>query len=158
MLKRTQQEIKARYEARRSADFLGFESNEYLKYLSWENAYPYLSADAKEEDWKKKTEDPLKVMGDYMEFAWDKANNCRGISAVRSIEHMIAWLWLAGKGTLLTKVEKEYKTNYQFYGKPILKTICVAFKWDWDKRDSGQWVNSEDELEWDVEEDEKSGP
>ena len=155
MLKRTQTEIKAQYEARAGADPFWFEAQEYLRYLTWESVEPYLSADAKEEDWKKETKDPLKVMEDYMEFAWGKANVCRGISACRSIEHMLAWLWLAGKDVFLAKVEGEYKSNYQQYGKPILKMICEHFKWDWEKQDSGQWVNSEDELEWDVEEDEK---
>jgi len=36
---------------------------------------------------------------DYMPFAWEKANDERGLSAIRSIEHMKAWTWLLNDGT-----------------------------------------------------------
>jgi len=59
----------------------------------------------------------------YMSFAWEKANDKRGISANRSIDHFKGWLWLLGdeEGTEYLKV------NYIPYGKPGLAYICKKY-------------------------------
>ena len=65
----------------------------------------------------------IKVMKNYMSFAWDKANNKRGISANRSIDHFKGWLWLLGDEEGI-----EYlKANYASYGKPGLTYICKKY-------------------------------
>ena len=68
----------------------------------------------------------LKKIRDYMEFALGKAEDHRGLSAERSIEHFKHWVWLLG--------DKDYKTidweNYTNYGTPILKQICEVYEID----------------------------
>jgi len=136
---RTQNEIVKRIEARKGDDPLCFEVNEYIDCLDFNHARQFLKDGVTEQDWQEAVATigpPVKRMRDYMEFAWGKANNCRGISANRSVMHCIAWLWLAGEDVLLARVEDEY-CNYHFYGKPILEMICDHFDWDWSQWDDG---------------------
>lgn len=65
----------------------------------------------------------IKVMKDYISFAWEKANDKRGISANRSIEHFKGWLWLLGD----EEVVEYLKANYTPYGKPGLAYICKKY-------------------------------
>lgn len=142
-MKRTQEEIVNRIEARKKYGFLGFETDEYMPHLDYEHAKPYIEDGVTAEQWAAvtaKTLSPAVRIKDYMPFAWDKANNCRGISANRSIEHMIAWLWLDGKDWL----EKDYDENYCYYGKPQLVRICEEYGIDWRGFDNGRWRNDED--------------
>lgn len=130
---RTQKEILARIDERKQHDLLGFELNDYLACLTLENVKPFLRADANLSDWKQSPHDRdtiLKVMLDYMEFAWDKANNGRGISAMRSMHHYMAWIWFIGDdlGDLL---------DYEYYGKDNLVKICKHYGWDHTKWDDG---------------------
>lgn len=123
---RTDQEIIDRINARKEADFFGFEL-----------AKPFLNPDVKGEDWKVQPRDRdsvLKEMLEYMPFAWDKANNCRGLSAGRSMCHYMAWVWLAGDdlGDL---------TGYQYYGKDNLVKICDHYGWDSSQWDDGERTN-----------------
>jgi len=74
----------------------------------------------------------------YMEFAWDKANNRRGISAMRSLAHMSAWLWIDGKDELALSINE-----YNYYGKPQLVEICEVYGIDWKALDDGEWVTDE---------------
>lgn len=137
--KRTQDEIAARVKTRKEQDFLGFETGEYLNYLDYAHAKEFLKPETTQEQWEKvralvkPPEDTIKA---YMPFAWDKANNCRGISAGRSISHMIAWLWLDGKDW--AEIE-----DYEYYGKPQLVRICEEYSIDWRNLDDGQWRNKE---------------
>jgi len=150
---RTQDEIVQRFEERKKGDFLGFEVGEYLDYLDYEHAKPYLKKSVTSKEWEEETERPLplnkkailKRMLDYMGLAWEKANGCRGISASRSISHYQAWIWLAGDQELLQKVQDE--TNYEHYGKEILVMICDFYGWNSKQWDDQIRVNSESELE-----------
>ena len=68
-------------------------------------------------------ENVIKYMQDYMSFAWEKANDKRGISANRSIDHFKGWLWL-----LEDEEGIEYlKVSYAPYGKPGLTYICKKY-------------------------------
>ena len=140
---RTQDEITARIKAREEADPFGFERGAYVVYLDYKHVQPYLRAGVTEEEWQSEEETPVEIMHDYMHFAWGKANDCRGLSANRSIMHCIAWLWLAEEDELLAHVEHEYNTNYCYYGKPILEMICDHFGWDWSAWDDGVRTNGE---------------
>ena len=71
-----------------------------------------------------------------MEFAWDKANNCRGISASRSIDHYSVWIWLLGDEDKLSDIR-----DYEYYGKPQLVEICELYGWDHSKWDDGVRTN-----------------
>jgi hypothetical protein len=140
MTKRTQEEILKRIADIEKDDLFGFQTGDLIKFLTFENAKPHLVDGANKDDWVQVT-DPVKCIKDYMEFAWDKANNCRGLSAGRSVEHMKAWLWLDGKDELVEKMD----SLYRYYGKPCLHAVCVEYGIDWEKLDDNRWVNNEDE-------------
>lgn len=142
--KRTQKEIVNRIEERKTEDFFGFETDDYIDYLTYGNAKKYLMPEVTKEEWNETEKEvlaPIEQIKDYMGFAWDKANNCRGLSANRSISHMLAWLWLGGEDALLEKVMYEYYYNYHYYGKPILEMICEYFGLDWKQWDDGDRTN-----------------
>lgn len=94
-----------------------------------------------ESEWTHLARDEAAVkdrMRRYMDFAWDKANNQRGLSAQRSIVHMSTWLWLLGRDAAAEQIHE-----YDMYGKPRLRAISEAFGWDWEQWDDGCWSNEE---------------
>lgn len=136
---RTDQEILARIEEVESDDWLGFEQGDLIAALSFEAAKPFLKPEAEASEWKPAS-DPLEDLREYMAFAWDKANNNRGISAGRSLSHIRAWLWLAGEDEFLSRVDL---MEYSHYGKPQLRAICEHLGIDWTQHDDGRWTNDE---------------
>lgn len=146
-MNRTQEEIVNRIESRKKNDMFGFEWQEYLSYLDYEHAKPYLKDGLTEQEWQEHLSTvahPKTVMINYMPFAWEKANSCRGISAWRSLSHYQAWLWLDGDEELWPTLD-----DYQYYGKPQLVEICEYLGIDSSEWDDDVRVNSEDELEYD---------
>ena len=131
-----QEQIVQRIKDRQGSDMLGFETDMYLVRLDFEHAREFIKDSVTAEEWgEPRTKNLTDVMLDYITFAFEKANDERGISANRSIMHYIAWLWLAEEDELLRRVEWEYKNNYHSYGKPILIMICEHFEWDWKQWD-----------------------
>lgn len=146
----TQEEILARFTSRKDGDMFGDEVGEYLPFLHFEHAKAFLKEGVTKEEWDKKRPSLdrahlLKTMEEYMEFGWEKANNCRGLSANRTMCHYVAWTWLAGDRAFSEQVEAEYRDHYQFYGKDILVMICKHYGWDASKWDNGRRQNCEDE-------------
>lgn len=144
----TKEEIKAKLLEAKKDDMFGFEWQEYLIYLDWETAEEFFKEGLTEEEKQHFfetlcREDILLKMHDYMEFAWNKANNCRGISANRSMMHYIAWTWLAGDQQFSDEIGFEFKHAYEFYGKPILEKICNHYGWDYKQWDDGIRSNTE---------------
>lgn len=138
MLKRTQKEIVKRIKERAKQDAFGFEVDEYIPFLEYEYAKEFLKDGISKEEWEQDGipfKDPVKMIKDYMPFAWKKANDKRGISAWRSLQHMVAWLWLAGEDEFL-KEHNEFQ-DYEFYGKPQLIAICKKYNIDWKQYDDG---------------------
>lgn len=138
---RSTQEIIDRINEVQARDWMGTQTSDLLVRLEFEDAKPFLKDTAKAEEWKVRGRDReslIAEMLDYMPFAWDKAINCRGISAGRSMDHYTAWVWLAGDdlGDL---------TDYEFYGKDNLRKICDHYGFDANQWDDGVRVNSEDE-------------
>lgn len=134
---RTVEEILARIEKRRKDDFFGFEWPEYLNALPYEKAKPYLKPEYDGKDWKVQSDEEVKKRAiDYMPFAWEKANDCRRISAGRSMYHYIAWLWLLGE-------DFDHIEHYEYYGKPHLVEICEYLGLDPNSWDDGQRKNNE---------------
>lgn len=139
-MNKTQDEIVARINNRKGSDLFGFETSQYIDYLDFEHAIVFLKEGTTRRQWRKAFKDtkpPVEAIKDYMPFAWEKANDCRGISAGRSIMHMIAWLWLDGK-------DWPEIIDYKYYGKPQLVRICKEYSIDWKALDDGKWRNSED--------------
>lgn len=135
---KSQDEIVARIESRKADDFFGFEVSEYVDFLDYQHAKPYLKPEVTENEWKQTDKTPKEVMIDYMPFAWEKANNCRGLSAGRSLKHYVAWLWLDGDNELWPTIE-----DYEYYGKNQLVEICNYLELNSSQWDDGIRVNSE---------------
>lgn len=134
---RTDDEILARIEAVSTDDWMGTQIGNLLVRLPFDKAKPYLNPDAVADDWTVQPRDRESLIAEmlnYMPFAWDKANNSRGLSAGRSMDHFMAWTWLAGDdlGDL---------TSYQFYGKDNLCRICAYYDWDATQWDDGERKN-----------------
>jgi len=143
---KTQAEIVDRLVERRKDDHFGFEWQQYASALDRHHIGPFLHEGVVPDEWKPgwTAANLFGEMKDYMQFAWDKANNCRGISANRSVMYYVAWLWLNGDDAASAAVQKEFDGNYCFYGKPILAAICEFYGWDWKQWDDGKWRTSED--------------
>lgn len=142
-MNRTPDEIIDRIADIKEDDFFGAETNNLVAYLPFELAKPYLDDTVTETAWteyRTKVKSPLDSMRDYLPFAWDKANNCRGLSAGRSLMHIRAWLWLAGYDELVDRLP-----DYEYYGKPQLVMCSVLVAFNWAKVDNSVWTNGEDE-------------
>lgn len=140
-MNRTEQEIIARIRKVSKYDIFGI--GDLLNWLSFDAAKEFMVDDVTPERFAEvaaRRKQPLDAVRDYLDFAWDKANNCRGLSAMRSMNHLAAWLWLAGFDELADSFEK-----YELYGKPHLVTASELVGFDWRAVDSGEWVNSEDD-------------
>ena len=117
---RTQKEILARIKTIQDsgADIFGTEVGDLVGALEFKNAKPFLNKGVKAKDWKQ-TKDFKKEMIEYMSFAWEKANDKRGLSAMRSLQHYRNWLWLDGDEEIWPTLDE-----YEHYGKEHLITIC----------------------------------
>lgn len=142
---RTQEEILARVQEEQDKLFLfNFAFQDLLVYLTFENAKAYLNDDVKVSSWWQEDDivvTPRDEILGYLPFAWEKANNCRGLSAIRSIQHLVTWVWLDGNDELYEWVSDD--ENYRMYGKPILYRVSEAYGFDWKEHDNDQWTNYE---------------
>jgi len=128
---KTKKEIIERYRKIKQDDLFGFTAEILLSRLSFDEAKEFLTEDAKAENWKAEPFDEQTVLAEmksYMEFAWSKVIDHRGLSASRSIEKMRAWLWLMGDDELLEYADVD--ENYAQYGAPILMKICEKYGLD----------------------------
>lgn len=117
-----------------SRSFFGFDAEVLLSVITFENAKRLLPEPPdKPEDWGEvvpNTEEGLTAAAkDYMDFAWDKAEDHRGISAGRSVEKMTAYMWLLGKDDLVARIERD-DIPYTNYGAPVLREISREMGWD----------------------------
>lgn len=143
MQDKTDEQILEHIEKIKREDFFGFITRDLIGFLSFENAKSFLKEGVTKEEWIPSLKDRgsiLKQMEQYMNFAWDKANNCRGLSAGRSLDHMAVWLWMIGE-----EEAADAFGGYSHYGKPHLRAICEHFDWDWRSLDDGKWRNREDD-------------
>lgn len=141
---RTQDEIVKKIEEGKDYDFLGTKLSDLIVYLDYEHACSYLNPEVTKENWImsiNNREAILAEMLDYMSFAWEKANGCRGLSTMRSMDHYSIWIWLLGD----EEIFKDLK-NYEYYGKDNLVKICQHYGWDSSQWDDNIRVNSEREL------------
>lgn len=125
---RTQEEILARFE--KSDDFFGTQKGDLLSYMEFEFAKPYLKEDyvkkveSGEEKWEVST-DPKKEILEYLDFAYEKAEDERGLSAGRSMLHFKTWIWLDDE-KFYNKVI-DLIDNYTNYGIPALDKISEHY-------------------------------
>lgn len=138
--------IKLLQDPANSEDFFGVQVGNLLATLpyEWAKANDWLKDGVTEEQWNGMSgrlhtdEDVLKAMREYLPFAWRKANDCRGLSASRSIDHMRAYLWL-----LENEEFNRMDEVYEYYGKPNLVICSKLCGFDWRKHDDGRWTNEE---------------
>lgn len=132
---RTDEEIVARIEEVEGGDWMGTQRMDLIHALSWEAAQPYLSDEGKargEKEWEDErtvAPDVVKArMEEYLPFAIGKAEDHRGLSAGRSIDHFRSWAWLLG--------DEAYNridwNDHQNYGAPVLKAVAEHLTdFDW---------------------------
>lgn len=140
---RTDEEIISHIKEIKDEDFFGDVIGYLTLYLSYSVAKEFINID--ENEYKNLPRDSNSIQSeilDYMDFAWDKANCKRGLSANRSLCHMSAWLWMLGETNIANNIFKEYS----HYGKPQLRAICEHFKWEWQQWDDNEWCNGEDDT------------
>jgi hypothetical protein len=107
-----------------------------LEFLSFEDSKEFYNKDYVEkiEAGKEKhefTEYTVKNVKNkmivYMDFAWRKANDERGLSASRSVSHYRNWYWLLCDDSINFS---DLEDNYEPYGKPILVEMCKFLELD----------------------------
>lgn len=126
---RTQEEIMARIESIKGADFFGFETGDLIEALGWEHALKYIKPEKHEEakaSWgEPSTDDDIKEqIREYIGFAYDKCVGHRGLSAGRSVDHFRAWCWLIGADEIVAFIDAG---NYRNYGAPVIKRVAEHF-------------------------------
>lgn len=122
---RTDQEILERYRRVKDGDFLGFKGEVLLLALTVEGAKSsgLFKSDATFEDWPTTTEESLTdEVRRYMEFAWEKVRNHRGISASRSVDKIGEMAWLLGREDVVQAMDT---AQYEQYGAPKLAAACT---------------------------------
>ena len=124
-------------------DVLGTKREDLVEFLPYNKAKKYLRSDVTKEMWEEAKEENTKEniknnIKDYLPFAWEKANNRRGISASRSIHHIETWLWLLND----EEKEKTFKNiEYQHYGKEKLIYASNLVDFNYKKYDNGERIN-----------------
>lgn len=144
---RTTEEIVNRMHEAADGDAFGFEWLEYTRAIPKGElarlAEGLIKEDADLSDWEPDllTEEQIREQCvAYMPFAWDKACSCRGLSALRSMSHYRAWLWLLGEDGF------DDISYFEFYGKDHLVRICEFLGLDPAEWDDGIRVNSDEEY------------
>lgn len=133
---RTQQEMAAMYEELAEAfPFGAMTAGDIIAYMDYEHAKPFLKEDVDEASFAEISHDYTQAsviaeMRDYLTFAYEKAEGERGLSAVRSIQHYINWLWLLDDEDA-EDLRAELKESFTNYGLPLLDKIKQFLK-DWE--------------------------
>lgn len=108
------------------ADWMGTQRGDLVGALTFTAAKKFLVEDALRADWhpyltQSEVKDRIK---EYLPFAIGKAEDHRGLSAGRSIDHFTTWLWLLGN----EEISAEFlEASYQNYGCPQLAVVIKHF-------------------------------
>lgn len=122
---RTQNEIVDRIVKLKGEDIFGFEVSELLSALDEEHAGKFYENLTEWNQEFKDRDDVTNRMKEYLDFAYEKAINHRGISTMRSAAHYRGWAWLIGDDELIKFID--HPENYENYGAPILKFIADKY-------------------------------
>jgi len=126
-LTRSAQGIRARLDAKRN-EFLNFEPEVLLEFLPFDAVKDLCKDETTAETFgaPKTLEEGVDAFLGYMEFAWGKAEDERGLSAMRSIQKLSAYLWLFGRDDLHDLINDDDLCNP--YGAPALIAVCDEMK------------------------------
>lgn len=125
---RTQEEILERFE--KADDLLGTQKGNLISYMDFENAKPHLKEDYVKsvedgvEVWEVSTEPKNEIL-EYLDFAYGKAEEERGLSAGRSMLHLKTWIWLDDEDFYNEVID--LIDNYTDYGIPALDKISEHY-------------------------------
>ena len=126
---RTNEEILEHINLIKDTDFFNTTTNDLISCLDVELAQLFVKDIIDPKEWYAKPIDPKGLIEGYMEFALMKAADHRGLSALRSIAHMKAFVWLDGKDDLYKFLCEA--SAYPPYGVPMLKKIVDEYKLPW---------------------------
>ncbi len=119
---RTQKEIVEKIKEVESDDWMGTTRNDLIDFLDFDHAKEFLEDGVTPEQFgvaKENTPENIKsIMKDYLGFAFGKAEDGRGLSAGRSMDHYYAWIWLLGEEERFGDVR-----IYDSYGLPHLNAL-----------------------------------
>lgn len=119
---RTLEQLRARIEHAKKVDVLGVALDDLRIYDP--TCYKEGVPDSEKHSLANAAVEAEAALKDYFPFAFEKAAGHRGLSADRSINHIINWLWLMERDDLLSFAEDD--RNYKNYGVPILKKVALA--------------------------------
>jgi hypothetical protein len=106
-------------------DFLPFRREVLVYALDFASAKPFLKPEATADGWPVTTDTSIKKEAlEYLVFAWGKVRDHRGISAQRSVQKLLEWVWLLGDESLF---ESAKAARFAQYGAPILAVISKAW-------------------------------
>lgn len=110
-------------------DFFGFATSDLIEALPFESAKEFLKEEYQNDTETKEKWTYLKTDGevlhkiaDYVDFAQEKIDDERGLSADRSCQHFIAWFWLIDE-QFSDELKDTYNHNYAPYGQPLLDKV-----------------------------------
>lgn len=126
------EDIISRIKNKENIDPFNFTLEVWLPFLTYEQLkYADLMKESlTEEEWTKEVHTPYtrenvtQEMREYMPFAWEKAQNQRGLSANRSLIKMQAWMWLLMDDEGIKEMNQ---VEYAPYGEPVLEYICKRY-------------------------------
>lgn len=124
---RSQDEILARFREHQNVLF-DFEVEVLAGYLDYEHVRTHLTEGTTADQWAESQDDPAQARDDaaaYLEFAFGKARDHRGLSAVRSVHKLSAWAWLLGDDDLAAAMRDD--DHYPQYGVPALMLFAKRF-------------------------------
>lgn len=139
-------------------DYFGFQCEILTGALTFDDARPFLDEEKIAErggaekiraEWKWElpaeggggpSGDEIRAeMLNYLSFAWEKATGHRGLSAGRSIDNLLSWVWLLGDDVLLARF---LAAPYQNYGAPKLLLLSDELGFDLDEELESRAVES----------------
>lgn len=127
-LPRTQPEIRARFDAVRPVDVLGFKAEVLAECMSFEAAEGIRKDGITAEEWgDPPTLEQLTVTArEYLGFAIEKIQGHRGISASRSVAKLEEYAWLLGRDDIVKAMDE---ADYPQYGAPKVKAFAEGMGW-----------------------------
>jgi hypothetical protein len=127
---RSPKEVFARIKEAENSDYLGFAKEVLMDYADFGDVKHLFKDDYVKEiesgtsQWKQISDlrECAQEFLDYMNFAWGKAEDQRGISASRSVQKLGEWLWLMNREDLYDEISRD--DLYNPYGAPALISVC----------------------------------